>query len=79
MDFKVEVVTSKGVVPIYIITDLGATAMSFINTKFAKQHKLQMVLLVKRYVLTLADGGSAPDITHMACIHLKLGEHHEEL
>ena len=36
LDFKAEVVTSKGVIPTHIIMDSGATVISFVDTKFAK-------------------------------------------
>ena len=79
LDFKAHVVTSRGTISAHVMTDSGASAMSFIDSRFVRQYKLEVLALEKRCHLVLADGGSAPDITHIARMHFKLGDHTEDL
>ena len=78
LDFKVYIITGKGAVSIYIIIDLGASAIVFINSNFIKQYRLKIILIIIKYKLVLADRGSVADITYIAYIYFRLSNYTKE-
>ena len=61
------------------LTDTGASAAGFINSVFVRRNKIPMVKLSKPINLRLADDKLAPQITHMAQVNFRLGNHTDEL
>lgn len=79
LDFQGYVYTQKGTVSAKCLTDTGASAESFVDNNYVRQHKLHTVPLTKPCKLRLADNKLAPNITHMARLKLVLGGHIDEL
>lgn len=79
MDFPARVYIVKGTVKAALLTDTRASAMGFVNSKFAKLNKLPLVKITKLYRLRLADNKSAPAIVNkIAQVKFAVGDHIEE-
>ncbi len=79
LDFTAKVLNGQGSQKIHCCTDTGASAKSFVDSKFAKFHKLPLVALTKPLKLRLADGTIAGVIIHAARTILSFEDHLEEL
>lgn len=79
LDFEAKTLNGQGSQKTHCCTDTGASAKSFMDTKFAKYHKLPLVALLKPLKLRLADGTVAGMITHAARTILSFENHLEEL
>ena len=78
-DFQGMAHVQEGLVKIKCLTDTGASAIAFADSRFVKKHKLQVIPLAKPCRLKLADDTMAPNITHMAQLKTVLGDHVDEL
>ena len=79
LDFKAKILNGQGSGKTHLCTDSGASAKCFMDTKFAKAHKLSLVPLVEPVKLRLANGVIAGLITHAARTILSFKEHLEEM
>lgn len=78
LDFPGKVFTKDRTIKAIILTDTGASAMAFVDSKYAKRNKLHLVPLERPCKLRLADGNLAPQLTHMAQVRFAIGDHVEE-
>ena len=79
LDFNATTLNGQGNQNTHCCTDTGASAKSFIDTKFAIRHKLPLLELVKPVKLRLANGEMAGNISHAARTILAFEDHLEEL
>lgn len=79
LDFPSRVYTTKGPVKAALLTDTGASAMGFVDSKFAKLNKLPLVKMTKPCRLRLADNELASSIIDkIAQVKIAIGDHTEE-
>lgn len=79
LNFDGVIATPRGDVKAISLTDTGASALAFVNSKFVKQHKLSTVFLSQPYNLRLANDKLTAPIVHLAQVRVKLGDHSKEL
>ena len=79
LDFPSKAYTEQGITNMTCLTDTGASALSFIDDKFASRYKLTRMALSKPCRLRLADDKFAPNVTHMALLKHGFGDYIDEM
>lgn len=79
LDFPGKVYTEGGSIPAIILTDTGASANGFVDSKFAKAHKLHLVPLLKPRYLRIADRKLSQRLENIAQVKFAIRDHLEEI
>lgn len=75
--FKTLNYTPEGLVPTTTLMDTGGSSSCFVNASYAQRNHLITVPLTKPRPLLLGDGEARLQLTHMALVHSRLGNHYD--
>lgn len=75
LDFRCKIDTPEKSVLSNCLIDTGAWTSGFINSSFARQHKLPLIPLTNPYSIRLADDKVAQQVTHITQVHFRMNDH----